>query len=135
MCVRGKTLPKANLEELTIKGDKIVRDSSTGLSWTINTFSTEKWSEALSYCLKLQHAGYSDWRLPNKNELASLIGFDKNSVPGFDGCSWSSTTYQYRGEYFIDVSTYGKFDYRLKNWDDYQGSGSSISVICVGNMN
>ena len=134
MCVRGKTLPKADLSIVKIKSVEVIKDSTTGLTWADRYFSTEKWEDALAYCMNLDYAGYNKWRLPNKNELASLIGFDERSVPGFDGNSWSSTTYQYRGAYVIDVSPSGSFDYSLKNWDNYQGSGTSKSVICVGNF-
>ena len=134
MCVRGRTLPKANLSILKIKSVEVVKDSTTGLTWSVRNFSTEKWEEALSYCMNLDYAGYSKWRLPNKNELASLIGFDEKSVPGFYGLSWSSTTYPHGAERTVDVYPSGKFDFRIKNWDNSLGSGSSSSVICVGNF-
>ena len=134
MCVRGKKLPKANLSVSTLGGREIVKDSTTGLSWTIETFSTEKWKDALSHCMKSTYANHKQWRLPNKNELASLIGFDERTAPGFYGISWSSTTYQHRGEYVVDVSPGGRFDYSLKDYDNYQVSGTSRSVICVGNL-
>ena len=134
MCVRGRTLPKADLSIVKVKSVEVVKDSTTGFTWSVTNFSTDKWEEALSYCMKLDYAGYNKWRLPNKNELASLIGFDEKSVPGFYGHSWSSTTYPHGSERTVDVYPSGEFDFRMKNWDNYWGSGSSSSVVCVTNV-
>ncbi len=81
----------------------IVTDSQTGLQWQDNTEAstvTEKnWVEAIKYCENLTLDGYSDWRLPNVNELKSIIDRSKKDpaiVDGFtnvkSGYYWSSTT-------------------------------------------
>ena len=51
--------------------------------WQKDYVSGKTWKEALSYCENLTYAGYSDWRLPNRNELASLINYD-NVSPASD---------------------------------------------------
>jgi len=33
----------------------------------------KSWINAVDYCETLTHGGYSDWRLPNRRELLSLI--------------------------------------------------------------
>src|SRR5208337_2663443 len=57
-------------------------DPATGLMWTKkDTGSDVNWSQAMSYCSKLQLAGYSDWRLPTIDELQGI--YDPNiNVPG-----------------------------------------------------
>jgi hypothetical protein len=81
----------------------IVLDSSNGLIWQDDTeVKTTKmtWAVALTYCEGLSAGGYDDWRLPNQNELRSII--DKSRVspslsPKFVNFAsnyfWSSTTY------------------------------------------
>ena len=96
-CVRGKTIPEDTFTVSVVNGDEIVTDAATGLVWQKGDVSGKRWREALEYCENLTYAGYSDWRLPNINELASLANYDKYTpASDFPGISqenyWSSTT-------------------------------------------
>ena len=77
-CVRGTTLPDGQFETEKIGEDEIVKDSVTGLMWQ-KTYKdgVKKFADALSTCETLEYAGFSDWRLPNKNELASIANYGK----------------------------------------------------------
>jgi hypothetical protein len=77
ICVWGDELPTGSFTTSTLgdDDDDVVIDSVTGLMWQ-KTIETKTWQEALEYCEDLEYAGYSDWRLPNRNELASLVKFD-----------------------------------------------------------
>ena len=104
-CVRGDRLPNSSFESTTTG---IVTDTKTGLIWRTAVVSG-KWQQALDYCENLTYAGYSDWRLPNKNELASLVNYGKNNpasdfpnMPSKD--FWSSSTYVYDTNYAWGVS-------------------------------
>jgi len=97
-------------------GDGTVIDKLTGLVWSQNGYApgpaacspgaAKTWQAALGYaaCLNANnYLGHSDWRLPDINELESLIhaGQADNSswlnASGFShvqsGIYWSSTTY------------------------------------------
>jgi hypothetical protein len=51
----------------------IVLDTSTNLMWQDDTpVSSMTWENAISYCENLSLGGYSDWKLPNINELYNL---------------------------------------------------------------
>jgi hypothetical protein len=83
-----------------------VIDNLTGLMWPKNgnlTGSTSNtWNDAINYANNLTLCGHSDWRLPNVNELESLINANESNtyawlnsqvfsnVQGTD--YWSSTT-------------------------------------------
>ena len=131
-CVRGATLPEANFSSSTVNGDVIVNDSSTGLIWTKTYVTGKKWQEALKYCEDLTYAGKSDWRLPNKNELISIINYDKSS-PASDFPDipsrrfWVSTSRPNLPEraFDLDLSSGGVSTYHKVNY--------TRAVICVRN--
>jgi len=119
-------------ETLTVNGDEVVTDSATGFMWQKDFIVRGEWKQALNYCENLVYAGYSDWRLPNKNELLSLANY-KNSNPDSD-LSWiegDATSYYYSSStpsYYKEVTTvssvegktadFGKVEtnyYRMRN--------------------
>ena len=60
--------------------DGTITDTSTGLMWQKATApGTYTWEQALTYCenLTLPAGGYSDWRLPNRNELQSIVDYSR----------------------------------------------------------
>ena len=98
-CVRGESLPTGLFTSSVKNGDGIVTDSSTGLMWQQTYIENKTWRQSLLYCENLTYAGYSDWRLPNRNELASLLDYtlrypssDFPGMPRYD-TSWSSSSY------------------------------------------
>ena len=105
MCVRGGILPRAEFKKLKIGGDAVVTDSATGFMWQqgFTVMEDVEHSNAIEYCDNLTYAGYSDWRLPNKNELASLFSFDTTFSDFFDMPEKydfiSSTTFVLNAEY------------------------------------
>jgi len=87
----------ARYVETTVEGKVVVLDEATGLSWTSEYASEVTWQQALAHCEGLSYGGHTDWRLPNKNELASLIHYGKYD-PASDfpnagtGWFWSSSS-------------------------------------------
>ena len=88
----------------TVSGD-CVTDNLTGLMWAKNANlanGTKDWFQALDYAGNLNLCGYTDWRLPNRKELFSLIDHSR-SKPALQAGNpfinvqpeyyWSSTTY------------------------------------------
>lgn len=107
--VRGKETDSTEYEQLD---DRIMVDNTTGLMWQIETAlgdtgSGYTFEEALSYCRSLNLSGYRDWRLPNKNELTTLIRYDsqkpatsRNEFPDTKSANyWTSTTQNYNHTY------------------------------------
>jgi formylglycine-generating enzyme required for sulfatase activity len=78
-CVRGGTLGVDGTSRYIVTepvpSQQIVADVTTGLIWQGNYVSGKNWQQALNYCALLNHGGFTDWRLPNKNELMSLVNY------------------------------------------------------------
>jgi len=99
----GVAWPSPRFED---NGDGTICDKLTGLMWDESgdtSIGQKTWSDALIDCNGLSLGGYDDWRLPNVNELESLVNAGKTDSAawlngqGFTGvqaagCYWSSTT-------------------------------------------
>ena len=106
---------------------EIVSDSATGLQWqddAIVASTVRTWPDAIDYCENtLTLGGYSDWRLPNKKELLSIIGHLGYSPAVFVNTSlssyWSSTTLVYftDGAWYVINGGYSRNGH--KTWDIY----------------
>ena len=137
-CVRGSTLPASSFQSSTVNGDEIVTDTKTGLVWQKSYVSGKNWQGALSYCETLTYAGYSDWRLPDKNELASLVNYKKygpaSDFPDMPSrYFWSSSTDVSGTSYaWIVAFNNGSVDFDDGVMDDSYGkAGNYYSVRCV----
>ena len=132
ICVRGNELAQSTFTTKTINGNEIVTDSTNNLMWQKNySNSTYTWINALKYCENLTHAGYNDWRLPNRNEAISLFDFEKSNAPysefpdmpnsGF----WSSSNYSGNNSAAWSILFYdGQFAYTYSK-------SKSFKVRCV----
>lgn len=88
----------------TDNGDGTVTDLLTGLMWEKAPGATQMdWAGALAYAAANSAGGYSDWRVPNINELVSLCNFSAvDCIAWLQACGfsnlqsgyyWSSTTF------------------------------------------
>ena len=88
-------------------GGTILIDRTTGLDWQRIPDKTRRtWSEAIDYADDLSLSGFTDWRLPKKQELQSILSYGTTPSPllepvkrtGRDGqpeqgfCAWTLTT-------------------------------------------
>ena len=84
-------------ESEQVDGGIVITDTASGLQWTKSNVTGKKWLEALEYCENLTFGGNTDWRLPNINELISIMDYAKYSpatvFPDIDNITlWSSTS-------------------------------------------
>jgi hypothetical protein len=114
-CVRGRVGPSdpGPFESLVLSGDRVVRDTSTGLTWqgcaagqsgeacATGSAAVFEWQEALAYCASLDWGGYDDWRLPDRNELQSIVDYDRYE-PAIDPAAFPATP----SNYFWSSSSY-----------------------------
>jgi hypothetical protein len=112
-----------------VVGQQVVTDLTTGLIWKrcsegqtgiscAGAPSTHSWAQALTLANSATHAGFTDWRLPNVEELYSLVETGCfiqtiNTVifPGMvpDAAYWSSTTNASRAASAYEVVFNGGF--------------------------
>jgi|GEM_PF-1837859 len=108
----GASWPEPRFKD---NGDGTITDNLTGLMWLKNgdCFGSKSWQEAIDTIADLNaHPGnygcsgytasYADWRLPNLNELESLVNLEEKNITkwlnkqGFAGLQeddyWSSTS-------------------------------------------
>jgi len=140
----GKVWPA---QRFTANLDATITDNLTNLTWPKNAYtdgpvacgpSTAKtWQAALTYvaCLNTNgHLGYSDWRLPNVNEMESLVAHSGQSSvfnwltgQGFTSLQsgyWTSTTYATTKASAWSVQT-------SDGLRTITGKGSSLNVLAV----
>ena len=108
----------ARLRSYTSHVDGTVTDNRTGLMWAAdgngegcNSGSTVPfWEDALSFCENSTFASYTDWRLPNKRELNTLVDSGKTDTainisyfPNTKYHYWTSTTYYHPSKDYAPV--------------------------------
>ena len=95
-CVTGTD---ASTNTFTDNFNSTVTDSSTGLIWQQTPSFSGNWSGAINYCNTLSLGGKT-WRLPNINELGSIVNYSNdppiNATFSLSNAQkyvwWSSTT-------------------------------------------
>lgn len=94
-------------------GNGTVTDTDTGLIWQKETApGIYSWEQALEYCESLSLAGYDDWRLPNRNELQSIVDYSQ-CTPCIDTAFFLNTV---SSPYWTSTS-YANLDYYHAAWD------------------
>lgn len=139
---RGNQYPQPRFE---VVGDT-VHDQLTGLSWSraANPGGFPlPWQEALDAIRNLNlenFLGFNDWRLPNRGELRSLMGYQakKPALPAghpfinvFLGWYWSSTTAAINPAYAWSVHLEGARMFYGRKQDNYlfwpvRGEGNDL---------
>jgi hypothetical protein len=148
-CVHGEETEMGYLLPSSEDGFRVVRDLYTGLTWqgcaaglagdTCGDGVVEQldWQGALAYCETLTWAGTDGWRLPDRNELASLVNylagpytsgaplvFSAMESSGLSGQTWTSSTTP------DSVGSATSIDFA--GGMEYAGSKANLdNVICV----
>jgi len=129
-------LSSVMLADFSRSSEGIVTDNITTLQWQDDysdnggSVKIVVWEAAIDYCEALTLGGYDDWRLPNINELKSIIDrsrFNPAIVSVFEYTSnkyWSSTTSKDNDRDAWNVY----FSYGTDSWDHKDNSGY---VRCV----
>lgn len=132
--VRGGQVPSEN--NRLVVNTTTVNDTVTCLEWQRATADITgdgvgdlmNWQDALAYAENLSLGGHDDWRLPDYNELTSIVDYsrynpaiDITAFPDTVGSYyWSSTTFAYNTYYAWFVGFGGGTDhYYYKSYSCY----------------
>lgn len=121
--VRGRLADFAYAEALppTTQAENVVVDRNTGLMWVrqlgvlsagdnqgahgnVRLDRALTWQEAIDAVGALNYAGHTDWRLPNLNELQSLVDFGR-SAPALDPAAFPERFEDFPSPYFWSSTT------------------------------
>lgn len=84
-------LPESSPDAGTYRVDgAAVCDRTTGLLWERAPTTPKTWDDALAYCETLNLQGFTDWRMPTRIELLSLVDFG-TSKPAISGAAFPGT--------------------------------------------
>ena len=94
----------------------VITDNKTGLKWQDNSTLYSTWQEAIDYCEALDLSGHTDWRLPNINELKTIVDRSKSNPAIKDGFEYVSSS-NYWSSSSVKSSEYNawivSFDYGM----------------------
>ena len=133
---------------LVDNGNDTVTDTETELMWQKATApGIYTWQQALAYAEGLLLNGHSDWRLPNRNELQTLVDYSRSGraidpllvANTMSSGYWSSTTYAHLTSYawrvdfsYGHVYGYGKFSSCFVRAVRAEQSGSLGDSVILG---
>lgn len=134
ICVTGEgPAQNTGFVESGATGQEVVEDIVTGLIWQKGEIVDLTWVDALSVCEASDHAGETDWRLPNQNELISLVDSNRfNPASAFPGMSISTQEVWTSTPVANDVVWAWRIDFRDGS-SFYADKTSAFSVYCVRN--
>ncbi|MCA9460349.1 MAG: DUF1566 domain-containing protein [Nanoarchaeota archaeon] len=118
-------------------GSGTVLDKSTSLCWQrdFNAAGTRTWSDAQTYCSGLTTGGQTDWYLPTKKELFTIVDFSRSSPATIDGNTKFqnvASTYYFTDTTFRTITSFA--------WLIHMGTGQDVGgyaktspyrVVCV----
>jgi hypothetical protein len=121
----------------TRNANGVVTDSRTNLEWQDDysnnggSIKNTTWRNAIDYCVNLNLDGNSDWRLPNLNELTSLVD-DTTYSPAIDGVFQNTNSYPYWSSTTNAHNYDSAWIVNFGNGYQYNGNkGTSNYVRCV----
>jgi len=125
-------------------GDGTVLDRATGLEWPAEPAAspgapfngTMTWAAALAACEALSYAGRSDWRLPNRYELASLINGESAAPMIYSGFFTLYSTYYWTSstEGLVDTAATYAVGFNIGAVYPFAKSGSRYAIPVRGGI-
>ena len=83
-----------NTQSFTNNSNGTITDNVTGLMWQQGDSGELTIENGITYCDNLVLGGFSDWRLPTKEESMSILNFDRNN-PALNTTYFPNTNAEY----------------------------------------
>ncbi|NQT58991.1 MAG: DUF1566 domain-containing protein [Bacteroidetes bacterium] len=110
-----------------IINDGLVFDALTGLLWKQEPYNTAvTWEDAMIHAENLDYGGYSDWRLPNRNEMRSLVSYGASSNDMYLSGKFDTTIPE--GRFWWTSTTYASPYGSSRAWVIYLDTGNSVDM-------
>ncbi|MFH2122584.1 MAG: DUF1566 domain-containing protein [Pseudomonadota bacterium] len=112
-------------------GNKTVTDRNSGLIWMKADDAVKRsWQDAIDYCDELAFAGHSDWRLPVKFELDSIVDYGR-SYPAVHPALKSRASFYWSSTPYLDDPVYAWGSYANDGGDHWLDTSNRYYVRCV----
>jgi len=114
------------------KVSNVVTDSKTGLVWQDDAVGSQmSWQSALDYCETLSLDNYENWRLPNVNELKSIVEKSKNNPAIVDDFMNTSSSVYWSSTPVLDTEYFAWGMYFKDGYYDWYRKDANYYVRCV----
>lgn len=104
------------MASVSVANDVLYKDAETGLMWQVEDNGIDiDWAAAKNYCEQLDTGGFTDWRVPTQDELATLYRLEAAETSEYyilqkikitTCCQWASD---------VKGSTVASFDFEYGN--------------------
>ena len=119
----------------------VVKDAQLDIAWTIPTSpELASWKHAFEYCRDLELAGYSDWRLPSRSELESIVNHalrgdhaDTKAPPLYGPFTEPSSGYLFSGT-LVEGYEDAPYVMNIRNGHIFNGKGYVGLARCVQDL-
>ena len=130
------------IRDSSVADNQVIFDTASYLMWQDDNdavFYERTWIDAITYCENLDKKSYTNWRLPNINELRT-ISDDTKVSPAISSIFlntknnkyWSSTSSSVNGGTIKNYAWIINFD---TSAEDFVGKTNTLYVRCVRDVN
>ncbi len=131
-CVRDGELDNLNFTRNDTT--KTVSESVTNLQWQDDetvTSNNASWSDALGYCENLTLASKTDWRLPNQNELLSIVDYSRDDIAIDNAFENNASSYYWSSSSLTSNTTHAFNVHFFRGSTHYNEKSNDYYIRCV----